>query len=59
MRYPGSKLWEEMSFLAYHLHWSFESLLDMEHRDRHELISQIDSLNTRAWEEVRELAIQL
>lgn len=44
-----------MTFVAYHLHWPLESLLDMDHRDRGRVIDHVASLNERAWEEVRSL----
>jgi Family of unknown function (DUF6760) len=48
-------VWDEVTYLAYHLHWSFETLLDLEHRDRARLLEAVARLNERAWEEVREL----
>ena len=34
MTYGADLLHEEVSYLAYHLHWSFDDLLDLEHDDR-------------------------
>jgi len=51
--YPEAALWEEISYLAYHLHWDLETLLDLEHADRVRLIQQVADLNRRAWEQVR------
>lgn len=44
-----------MTFVAYHLHWPLEQLLDLDHRDRGRVIDNVASLNERAWEEVRSL----
>ena len=44
-----------MAYLGYHLHWDFDTLLDLEHRDRARLLASVARLNERAWEEVREL----
>ena len=52
--YDVSALWEEMSYLAYHLHWDLDRLLDLEHADRVRLVEQVAGLNTRAWEEMRD-----
>ena len=30
MRYPTDALWQEIAYLAYHLHWSLPDLLDLE-----------------------------
>jgi hypothetical protein len=52
-RYPEEALWEEISYLAYHLHWDLDVLLDLEHTDRARLIRTVADLNRRAWEAVR------
>lgn len=50
MSYAESALWDEMTFLAYHLHWPLVDLLDLEHRDRTRLVHSVADLNERAWE---------
>jgi hypothetical protein len=52
--YPEDALWEEVAYLAYHLHWTLDSLLDLEHHDRARLIRAAAELNERAWEAVRD-----
>ena len=52
-QYPVDALWDEVSYLAYHLHWDLESLLDLEHADRVRLVGMVADLNRRAWENVR------
>jgi hypothetical protein len=52
-RYPTEALWDEIAYLAYHLHWDLDSLLDLEHADRVRLVEAVADLNRRAWEEVR------
>ena len=52
-RYPADELWDEIAYLAYHLHWELDSLLDLEHADRLRLVRSVADLNRRAWEEVR------
>ena len=32
--YPEDALWDEIAYLAYHLHWDLDRLLDLEHADR-------------------------
>ncbi|HEY4408552.1 MAG TPA: DUF6760 family protein [Acidimicrobiia bacterium] len=49
------QVWDEVAYLGYHLHWGFDTLLDLEHRDRLRLLGAVARLNERAWEEVREL----
>jgi len=58
MRYPTDALWQEIAYLAYHLHWRLEDLLDLEHMDRIRMVRAVVSLNDRAWEAVREYGQQ-
>jgi hypothetical protein len=51
--YPETELWDEMAYLAYHLHWPLAELLDLEHRDRTRFVHRVADLNERAWERVR------
>ena len=39
-----------MSYLAYHLHWDLDTILDLEHRDRGRVIRDVARLNERAME---------
>ena len=54
LRYPAEALWQEIAFLAYHLHWSMDDLLDLEHMDRVRMVRAVVNLNERAWQTVRE-----
>jgi hypothetical protein len=54
IRYPTEPLWQELAYLAYHLHWDFDALLDLEHADRSRLVSAVASLNARALEAIRD-----
>lgn len=38
-------LYEEMAFIAYHLHWSHDELLQLEHRERRRWCREISSIN--------------
>jgi hypothetical protein len=51
--YPDDALWDEIVYLAYHLHWDFDALLDLGHADRTRLVRGVAELNERAWEAVR------
>jgi hypothetical protein len=52
-RYPDEELWREVTYLAYHLHWHLDALLDLEHADRARLLLLVGELNERAWQGVR------
>jgi hypothetical protein len=53
IRYPEATLWDEIAYLAYHLHWDLDELLDLEHSDRSRLVRAVADLNRRAWEAIR------
>jgi hypothetical protein len=42
--YGADLLHEEVSYLAYHLHWSFDDLLDLEHDDRRRYVKLVQRL---------------
>jgi len=56
LRYPTEALWQEIAYLAYHLHWDLDRLLELEHADRVRMVRAVAALNTQAWEAVREYA---
>ena len=56
MRYPTDALWQEIAYLAYHLHWPINDLLDLEHMDRVRMVRAVVSMNERAWQAVRDYA---
>ena len=43
--YPLDRLHEEVAFIAYHFHWSFEEIINLEHRDRHRWCEEISRIN--------------
>ena len=47
--------WDEITYLAYHLHWDVDRLLDLEHDDRLMLVGKVADLNKRAWEGVKQV----
>lgn len=46
-RYPTETLWDEITFLAFHLGWPLDDLLDLEHRDRRRLVERVHTLDAR------------
>jgi hypothetical protein len=48
--YASDQLFEEVAYVAYHFHWSFEEILDLEHSVRRTFVEEIDQLNRRAAE---------
>ncbi|GAA2040274.1 DUF6760 family protein [Polymorphospora rubra] len=44
LTYAADRLWEEVAYVAHHLHWSFDSILDLEHPQRARLLAEIRKL---------------
>jgi len=49
--YATDRLFEEIAYVAYHLHWSFEEILDLEHPVRQRVVEEIAGINRRLAEE--------
>jgi hypothetical protein len=44
----ADRLLEEVAFVGYHLHWSFDEILDLEHPLRERFVEEIVGLNRQA-----------
>ncbi|HFC96900.1 MAG TPA: hypothetical protein ENJ40_00380 [Thermosulfurimonas dismutans] len=51
--YPLERLYEELAFLAYHLHWGYQELLELDHAERRRWCREISRINQRLAEEER------
>ena len=40
-------LFEEVAYVAYHFHWSLDTILDLEHALRERFVAEIDHINRR------------
>ena len=45
--YPLQALYEEVAFVAYHVHWPPQTILDMDHEERRRWVSEISAINQR------------
>lgn len=45
--YPHDALHQEIAFLAYYLHWDYEALLNMEHRERQKWCAEVSAINRK------------
>ena len=48
MTYAADRLYEEVAYVAYHFHWSFGELLDLEHPVRRRFVEEIGRINHRS-----------
>ena len=47
MVYPLERLYQEMAYIAYHLHWSYEEVMSLDHRERQRWVDEIGTINAR------------
>jgi hypothetical protein len=48
MTYGTERVLEEVSYVAYHFHWSLAEILDLEHPDRQRFVAEIGRINERS-----------
>lgn len=46
-RYPLARIYEEVAYIAYHLHWSRDEILRLEHAERARWAHEIAQINRR------------
>ncbi len=51
MTYATDRLFEEVAYVAFHLHWSLDEILDLEHPVRVRFVEEIARINRRLTEE--------
>ena len=47
MSYPLENIFKEVAFLAYHFHWSRETMLDVTHKERHQWVRKMLGINEK------------
>lgn len=47
MTADADRLYEEISYVAYHFHWPLDDILDLEHPVRRRFTEEIGRINTR------------
>lgn len=52
MRYPSERLFEEVAYIAYHLHWPYDQIMRLDHRERQHWVAEVARINTRLQESV-------
>ena len=47
MTYAAGRLWKEVAYVGYYLHWGFAEILGMDHRTRQRVIAEVGAINDR------------
>ena len=50
-RYPLDRMIEEVAYLAYHLHWTREEILSLEHAERRRWVLETSRIRNREVQE--------
>ncbi|MFM9327204.1 DUF6760 family protein [Paenibacillus mesotrionivorans] len=45
--YPLDRLYEEVAFLTYYLHWDYRTVLNLEHAERERWCKEISRINQK------------
>jgi hypothetical protein len=47
-RYPAEDVWREVAYLAYHVGWDLDQLLELQHRDRVRMVRMVNDVDLRS-----------
>ena len=47
MRYPSDRLHEEVAYLAFHFHWSYQEVMRLDHTERQRWVAEAARINER------------
>ncbi len=45
--YPEEELYKEVAFVAYYFHWSYESVMQMDHQTRRRFCAEISEIHKK------------
>jgi hypothetical protein len=54
--YPLNRVYEEVAFIAFHFNWSYEELMEMDHKERRKWCEEISRINKSLNENVQNLS---
>ena len=47
IRYPSDRLHEEVAYVAFHLHWSYREVMQLDHFERQRWVAEVARINQR------------
>jgi len=45
--YPLERIYEEVAYIAYHFHWRYEDVVNLEHKERQKWCEEISKINKK------------
>lgn len=58
MTYTAGRLWEEVVYVAYYLHWSLAEILDLPHSARTQVIEEVGKIHSQVSPPPREVSFE-
>ncbi|WP_338421191.1 DUF6760 family protein [Nostoc parmelioides] len=46
---------QEVAYIAYHFHWSYDQVMAMEHRERQQWVAEVAQINQRLNDQTNQL----
>lgn len=47
IRYPADRLHDEVAYLAYHFHWPYREIMQLDHAERQRWVAEVAKINDR------------
>jgi uncharacterized protein DUF6760 len=51
LSYPSDRLFEEVAYLSRYLHWPYDAVMGLDHRERRRWVAEVAKMNERINEE--------
>ncbi len=51
LSYPSDRLFEEVAYLSHYLHWPYDAVMGLDHRERQRWVAEVARMNERINEE--------
>ncbi|WP_084019300.1 DUF6760 family protein [Desulfuribacillus alkaliarsenatis] len=55
--YPADNMYEELSFIAYYFHWSYQEIMNLDHHTRRKWCDEITRINRKLNNETEQKSI--
>jgi hypothetical protein len=54
-RYPSDRLFEEVAYLGYYLHWPYDQIMQLDHLERQRWVAEVGRIHERLREQADDL----
>jgi hypothetical protein len=53
LSYPSDRLFEEVAYLSRYLHWSYDQVMSLDHRERQRWVAEVARTNEKMNEQAK------